>query len=257
LSKLRGYLALTFVCLVLLLLDPIQRLVIGPWARLAPSRRIHVLARWQHFLARFVLRSVSAIGGAEIPALPAIPGREDTLVLMNHQSLLDIPLVIASVEGTYPRIVTRKRYLRWIPLISHMTRLYQYPVVDPSANAGTLRQMLSSIREAARTTDVPLAIFPEGTRTRNGEIGRFKTTGLALILEQKPWTVYLLVADGFWQRAKMKHLLGGMAAIRGRIELLGPFEWPDATADPAPFIREMREHLAEKLAEMRTPVPTP
>lgn len=255
--KLRGYLALTFVCLVLLLMDPIQRLVIGPWARLAPSRRIQVLARWQRYLAHFVLRSLSTIGGAGIPALPAIPGRADTLVLMNHQSVLDIPLVVASVEGAYPRIITRKRYLRWIPLISHMTRLYQYPVVDPSANAGTLRQMLDSIRDAARTTDVPLAIFPEGTRTRNGEIGRFKTTGLALILEQKPWTVYLLVADGFWQRAKMKHFLGGMAAIRGRMELVGPYEWTDAEADPAPFIREMREHMVRRLAEMRAPVPTP
>jgi 1-acyl-sn-glycerol-3-phosphate acyltransferase len=257
LFKLRGYLALTFVCLVLLLLDPVQRLVIGPWARLAPSRRIRVLTRWQRWLAHFVLRSLSTIGGAEIPALPAVPARGDTLVLMNHQSLLDIPLVIASVEGAYTRIVTRKRYLRWIPLISHMVRLYQYPVVDPSANAGTLRQMLASIRDAARTTEVPLAIFPEGTRTRNGEIGRFKTTGLALILEQKPWTVYLLVADGFWERAKMKDFLGGMAAIRGRIELLGPFEWSDAGADPAPFIREMREHMVRRLADMRAPVPAP
>jgi len=257
LFKLRGYLALTFVCLVLLLMDPIQRLVIGPWARLAPSRRIQVLARWQRYLAHFVLRSLSTIGGAGIPALPAIPGRADTLVLMNHQSVLDIPLVVASVEGAYPRIITRKRYLRWIPLISHMTRLYQYPVVDPSANAGTLRQMLDSIRDAARTTDVPLAIFPEGTRTRNGEIGRFKTTGLALILEQKPWTVYLVVADGFWQRAKMKHFLGGMSAIRGRVEAMGPFEWSDPEADPAPFIREMREHMVQRLAEMRAPVPTP
>ncbi len=254
--KLRGYLALTFVCLVLLLLDPVQRLVVGPWARLAPSRRIRVLTRWQRFLAHFVLRSVSTIGGAGIPTLPAIPGRGDTLVLMNHQSLLDIPLVVASVRNAYPRIVTRKRYFRWIPLISHMVRLYQYPVVDPSANAGTTRRMLGSIRDAARTTDVPLAIFPEGTRTRNGEIGRFKTTGLGLILEERPWTVYVLVADGFWQRAKLKHFLGGMGAIRGRIELIGPFQWADEGADPAPFIQEMREHMARRLAEMRAPVPT-
>ncbi len=254
-SKLRGYLALTFACLVLLLLDPVQRLVIAPWVRLAPSRRIRVLTRWQRFLAYVVLRSVSTIGGAGIPTLPAIPGRGDTLVLMNHQSLLDIPLVVASVEGAYPRIVTRKRYFRWIPLISHMVRLYQYPVVDPSANAGRLRQMLDSIREAARTTEVPLAIFPEGTRTRDGEIGRFKTTGLGLILEQRPWMVYVLVADGFWQRAKMKHFLGGMGAIRGRIELMGPFEWSDVTADPAPFIREMRQHMVRRLAEMRAAVP--
>ena len=54
--------------------------------------------------------------------------------LMNHQSLFDIPLVVQSVVRGYPRIVTRQRYSRSIPLISHMVKLYQYPVVAPSAN---------------------------------------------------------------------------------------------------------------------------
>jgi 1-acyl-sn-glycerol-3-phosphate acyltransferase len=256
LSKLRGYLALTFVCLTLLLLDPVQRFLIAPWVRLAPSRRIAVLGRWQRFLAQVVLRPVSVIGGARIPDIPAVPGRGDTLILMNHQSLLDIPLVVASVKDAYPRIVTRKRYMRWIPLISHMTRLYQYPAVDPSAKPGTARRMFDEIRDAARKGDVPLAIFPEGTRTRDGEIGRFKTPGLGLILEQRPWMVYVLVADGFWGRARFKDFLGGMGAIDGRVEVMGPFEWPDAGADPEPFIGEVREHMVRRLAEMRAALRT-
>lgn len=255
-SKLRGYLALTIVCLALLMADPVQRLLISPWVRLFPSRRIAVLGRWERFLAHVVLRPVSVIGGARIPELPTVPVSGDTLILMNHQSLLDIPLVVASVKDAYPRILTRKRYMRWIPLISHMTRLYQYPAVDPSAKAGSARRMFDEIREAACSSDVPLAIFPEGTRTRNGEIGRFKTTGLGIILEQRPWTVYILVADGFWQRAKMKDFLGGMGDIRGRVELMGPFAWPGAGTDPAPFIAEMREHMVRRLAEMRAAVPT-
>lgn len=251
-SKLRGYLALTIVCLALLVLDPIQRLFVAPYVRLFPSRRIAVLGRWQHFLAQVVLRPVAVVGGAGIPRLPQVPADGGpTLVLMNHQSLLDIPLVVASLADAYPRIVTRKRYLRWIPLISHMVRLYQYPVVDPSANRGTGRRMLRSIVDAARDTDVPLAIFPEGTRTKNGEIGRFKTTGLKLILEQRAWTVYVLVADGFWERAKFKHFLGGMGDIRGRVEMMGPFTWEDPSADPEPFMQELRGIMVDKLAEMR------
>ncbi len=254
-SKLRGYLALTLACLALLLLDPVQRLVIAPWVRLAPSRRVAVLGRWQRFLAHIVLGSVSRIGGARIPDLPEVAGGADTLILMNHQSLLDIPLVVASLRNTYPRIVTRKRYMRWIPLISHMTRLYQYPAVEASAKAGSLRRMFGEIREAARTTDVPLAIFPEGTRTRDGEIGDFKTPGLAMILRQRPWTVYVLVADGFWERAKLKDFLRGMSGIRGRVELSGPFAWTDPGADPRPFIEDMRAEMARRLAGMRAAVP--
>ena len=170
---------------------------------------------------------------------------------MNHQSVLDIPLVVSSIHDAYPRIVTRKRYMRWIPLISHMVRLYQYPVVDPSANAGEGKRMLGSISEAAATSDVPMAIFPEGTRTRNGDIARFRSTGLKLILAQRPWTVYVLVADGFWQRAKLKHLLGGMSQIHGQVTMQGPFHWTDPAADPQPFIDEMRHRMVSRLGEMR------
>jgi 1-acyl-sn-glycerol-3-phosphate acyltransferase len=134
-----------------------------------------------------------------------------------------------------------------------MVRLYQYPVVDPTANAGEAKRMLGSISEAAATSDVPLAIFPEGTRTRNGDIGRFRSTGLKLILAQRPWTVYVLVADGFWQRAKLKHFLGGMSAIRGEVTMQGPFVWTDPAADPEPFIQELRGRMVSRLAEMRAP----
>jgi len=66
--------------------------------------------------------------------------------------------------------------------------------------------------------------------------------------------VYIIVADGFWQRAKLKHFLAGMRAIDGRIEMIGPFAWSDAGADPEPFIQEMRAHMVDKLAEMRAAV---
>ena len=250
-SKLRGYVALAVVCLSLVVLDPLQRLIVAPWVRLVPSHRIPVLTRWQRFMARVVLDPVEKIGGARIPELPHVPGGPRVLVLMNHQSVLDIPLVVASIHDAYPRIVTRKRYLRWIPLISHMVRLYQYPVVDPAANPGEGKRMLGSISEAAATSDVPLAIFPEGTRTRNGDIGRFRSTGLKLILAQRSWTVYILVTDGFWQRAKLKHFLGGMSAIRGEVTMQGPFQWTDPSTDPEPFIEEMRQRMVAQLNEMR------
>lgn len=254
-TTLRGYVALALILLGLLLLDPVQRVVVAPWARLAPARRVRIYTGWQRFLARYVLSGVCTVGGARIPPLPRIEGREGVLVLMNHQSVLDIPLVVASIQGTYPRIVTRKRYHRWIPLISHMVRLFQYPVVDPKAGPEETRRQVERIGEAARTADVPLGIFPEGTRTRDGEIGRFKTRGLRAILEQRPWEVHLLVADGFWERAKLKDFTRGMSAIRGRVVHLGPFAWEDPNADPEPFMEAMRERMVEALAQLRAGAP--
>ncbi len=252
-KTLRGYLALAIVLLAFLLLDPIQRIFVAPWARAAPPRRIRMYSRWQRFLANGILGTLRLVAGADIQPLPRIQGREGVLVLMNHQSLLDIPLVVSTIHGTYPKIVTRKRYLRSIPLISHMIRLYEYPVVDSKANSAETRRMLASIRDAARSSDVPLAIFPEGTRSSDGEIGRYRSTGLKLILKQRPWTVYVLVADGFWQRAKLKDFLRGVGDIRGRLKLVGPFEWEDPRGDTEAFCGAMRQHMVESLAALREP----
>ncbi|MHB1191637.1 MAG: lysophospholipid acyltransferase family protein [Longimicrobiales bacterium] len=254
-KTLRGYLALSIILLALLLLDPIQRVFVAPWAHATPPRRIRAYSRWQRFLANGILAMLRLVGGAEVQAIPRIQGREGVLVLMNHQSVLDIPLVVSAIHGTYPRILTRKRYLRWIPLISHMIRLYQYPVVDPKANSQETKRMLASIRDAGRSSDVPLAIFPEGTRSRDGEIGRYRPTGLKLLLKQRPWTVYVLVADGFWQRAKLKDFLRGVGDIRGRTKLVGPFEWADPRGDTDAFCEAMRQHMVESLADLRKPDP--
>lgn len=249
--NLRGPIALAIICLGLLVLDPIQRFVIAPWVRLRPADRIPVLGRWIHLLTWFTLTTLRRIAGAQIPKPPRIPCEPGILILMNHQSLFDIPLVAESVDGGYPRIVTRQRYGRWIPTISHFVRLYEYPVVNPLATPGALRGMLRELTRASRTSDVPLVVFPEGTRTRDGEIGPLKTEGLALILRARPWKVYVLVIDGFWQTAKFKGLMSGMNRIRGRMELAGTLEWGDPKADPEPFAVQVRTLMVDRLAAMR------
>ena len=208
---------MAFVSMALLLSDVVQRFVIAPWVWLRPSRRIPVLGVWINFMAWLVTRPLEVIGGAAIQR-PArlVPTKPGVLLIMNHQSLFDIPIAVQAVADGYPRIVTRARYGRFIPLISHMVRLYQHPVVDPSASTGGVRAALDRLQEAARETDVPLVVFPEGTRTKNGEIGRFKMGALARILAARPWTVYVYVTDGFWQVGKFKDFPGGWQTSRAR-----------------------------------------
>jgi 1-acyl-sn-glycerol-3-phosphate acyltransferase len=242
-----------FVSVGLLLSDVVQRLLVAPFVWLFPSTRVPVLGQWIKFMAWLTTRPVQFFGGCVIPRPPRIvPGGPGILIVMNHQSLFDIPLVVQTVTRGYPRIVTRKRYIdRWIPVISQMVRLYQYPIVDPSANADEILKSLDGMQEAARTTDVPLAVFPEGTRTRNGEIGRFKKRGLAQILAVRPWTVYVFVVDGFWRAARFRDFVRGLPHVEGKMEHVATMEWTDPTQDSTSFTDEMHAMMSERLSAMR------
>ncbi|HET9948051.1 MAG TPA: lysophospholipid acyltransferase family protein [Longimicrobiales bacterium] len=249
----RGWLALAFASLALLVGDVVQRLVIAPWIRIRPSSRVRVLSGWMKLMAWMVTRPVSAIGGCLIPRPPRnVPAEPGVLLLMNHQSLFDIPIVIQAVHGGYPRIVTRQRYTaRYIPLVSKMVELYQYPVVDPTANAAGLRAQLERLAETARDSDQPLAIFPEGHRTRDGEIGAFKRGALRRVLAVRPWRVYVYVTDGFWRAARYRDFARELHRVRGRVEHVATLEWTDPGADPEPFIDEVHRTMVEHLRALR------
>ena len=150
----------------MVLCDLVQRFLIGPLVWLIPSSRKRVLGAWMQAMAWLTSRPMVFLGGASIAPPPQVPFESGVRIIMNHQSLLDIPMVCTSVRGGYPLIVTRKRYRRWIPLISHMIRLYQYPVVDPTANRRDTLGMTDNLSEVARTAEVPVAIFQRGPGRR-------------------------------------------------------------------------------------------
>jgi 1-acyl-sn-glycerol-3-phosphate acyltransferase len=251
--KLRGYLAVAAVCLGLVVSDAIQRFVVSPWVKLRPSRRIPVLTRWIKMLAWLTTRPLVFIGGARLQVPPCVvPSAPGTLILMNHQSLFDIPLVVQTVRDGYPLIVTRARYSRFVPLISHLIRLYQYPVVDPTANRRELRESIDSLGERGRNSEVPIAMFPEGTRTKNGDIGRFKSAGMKRLLSERTWIVHIFVTDGLWSISKFKDFIKGMAEIDGKVVHVGTLEWTDVEADPDGFIAETRDMMVAGMDELRS-----
>ena len=115
--KFRGYLALAVVCLALVVSDPIQRFMIAPWVKLRPARRIPVLEWWIKLMAWVTTRPLIHIGGATIPVPPRIvPARPGMPILMDHQSVFDLPLVLQTVSAVSPRLWTRDRYRRPPPV---------------------------------------------------------------------------------------------------------------------------------------------
>ena len=246
--KVRGCLTIATVGTILTVADVIQRVVIKTLLKMFPVRREAVLSWWQRCLARAIVGSVRVVGGGKFRSLPTIPSCPGVLILMNHQSLIDIPLANLLLEDGYPRIVTRKRYSRGVPLISHMTRLYEYPVVDSNTS---VKGHFETLQKVARTSKAPVLIYPEGTRSLDGQLLPFRKGALNILLRNRIWMVYLAVVDGVLPCAQLSTMLQGVGEVNCRVRVLGPFDSPADPKSIPNWLDEMEGRMRAELQLLR------
>jgi len=125
------------------------------------------------------------VGGLE--CLP--PG--GAILVANHQSLVDIPLLLAAV----PREVRflAKRELGRIPLFGCAMRKSGNLFIDREDP----RDAVHLVREATERIDrgQMVVIFPEGTRSRDGDVGEFKP-GAFYLARKKGIPLLPVLLDG-------------------------------------------------------------
>jgi len=89
----------------------------------------------------------------------------------NHQSALDIPILICVLKGNV-RFLAKDSLFR-IPLFGWVIRRYGYLPVDRANARRTLKTVGGAI-DGLRRNPICLAAFPEGTRSRDGKLLPFR-----------------------------------------------------------------------------------
>jgi 1-acyl-sn-glycerol-3-phosphate acyltransferase len=119
-----------------------------------------------------------SLGGREHLAA-ARPG-ETFVIMSNHRSHYDIPVLFDALRGRTLRMVTKTELFR-IPLFGPAMRAAGFIEID----RGNRERAIASLREAKRTLarGVDVWIAPEGTRTRDAVLAPFKKGGFVLALE--------------------------------------------------------------------------
>ena len=246
-----------YACYVAVAIGLAQRRVILPALRLLPRRRPALVRWWLRAHARGTLwlarrlasLRVTVVGDGAVPPEPCI-------VVMNHQSVLDIPVGVWLMRGPAPLIPTRDRYMRGVPGISPLARLCEFPSVSQKrALARAELQALAAAADKVARGERSFLIFPEGHRTRDGNIGRFMRSGLRIVLSRARRPVYCVVVDG---AAHSRTVAEGMTRFAGsdvRVTVLGPFHPPlpdgeDAAALDA-FIDTLHARMTAALARLR------
>ena len=141
-------------------------------ASMLVDRRGHVAHGCARLWSRLILATTGVrvhAGGSDFPAA----GRSYVFV-SNHQSIYDFPVLITSIP--FQLRILAKASLGAFPVLGWHLRYTGHLLVDRArAGRATLNRVAAMIRRGHS-----LIVFPEGTRSRDGRVGRFKR-GLFLL----------------------------------------------------------------------------
>ncbi len=246
LSAIRSAFAVLVLLAWMVLGGSYQRLVVQPLVFVWPKRRAALTSRYFRGMSRGILFCMR-LGGATLRRSGMVSTASPVLIIMNHQSLLDIPTAGLMCSPLVPWFVTRKRYQYGIPSVSPCLRLMGCPVIQPRQRAASLRTM----REAARKLEHGMLVFAEGHRCRDGEVQPFQTAGVLAILRERRIPVCVVVTDGFWVTRRLSDSVFRLGTIRGETEVVGVFEPPGDDAALPAFLEGLRQTMVARLALMR------
>jgi 1-acyl-sn-glycerol-3-phosphate acyltransferase len=130
---------------------------------------------------------------------PQVRAHAAYLVIANHQSMFDVPIFGGLLFTNFPKYVSKRSLARWIPSISYNLRRGGNALIDrgdPEQAVGAIQQLADEVRRRG----VSAVIFPEGTRARRGELGKFRRRGTLALLDAAPEIpVVPMCIDGSWR----------------------------------------------------------
>jgi 1-acyl-sn-glycerol-3-phosphate acyltransferase len=121
------------------------------------------------------------------------------IFVSNHQSMYDVPIFGGLLPRNYPKYVAKKQLARGLPSVSLNLRHGGNALIDRDHRDQAMDAIAEMASEAQRR-DVSVVIFPEGTRSREGELGDFRVGGLAAIMKAAPDLPIIPTAiEGSWR----------------------------------------------------------
>ncbi len=130
-------------------------------------------AKWGTYPAMLWARALCALSlvRVKVQGNENIDPKASYIFVANHQSIYDIPLVYGWLNNNFKWIM--KKELRRLPVIGKTCELMGHIFIDRS-HPMRAKQSLEAAKKNLKQGESSIFLFPEGTRTRNGKIQRFK-----------------------------------------------------------------------------------
>lgn len=138
------------------------------------------------YMNLLLVRNLHLLGTRVKFQMPIPPPKGRPIIFAaNHQSLHDIPMLIWKLRAYHPKFVSKKALGKGIPSVSYNLRHSGAALIDRDDKVQALRE-LDKMGELLASKNYSVVIFPEGTRSRNGEPKEFAVGGISKLYSKVP-----------------------------------------------------------------------
>jgi 1-acyl-sn-glycerol-3-phosphate acyltransferase len=189
--KLLGYILTPLVViaffLALLIFQPIQWLCYKLGGYAAHKKSVDILNLCLLSTAYLACNRVVFINKQNLPV-----GRP-MIFLANHQSMFDIPPLIYYLRKYHAKFISKIELTKGIPSISFNLKYGGGANIDRSDSRQSVGELIK-LGNRMKENKWSAVIFPEGTRSRDGQVKTFHVGGIATILKKCPEALLVPIA---------------------------------------------------------------
>lgn len=165
--------------LLLVIFHPVQWICFNVFGYHAHKKSVDILNGCL-VSSTYILGTTYKVRGTE-----NIPNKVPIIFVSNHQSLYDIPMIIWFLRKAHPKFVSKIELAKGIPSVSYNLRHGGSVLIDRKDPKQALVE-IKKLGQYIQLNNKAAVIFPEGTRSKDGQPKTFAESGLKMLVKYAP-----------------------------------------------------------------------
>lgn len=207
------------------------------------SEKEHTFNAIERYFSRIALKLLGM--KIETEGVENIPQGEPVIFISNHQSMMDIKLTLACIPTNISFVA--KESIFNVPLLGAYMRVSGHIPIKRNEDRKAYTSLLAAIINLT-TKKKSLIVFPEGTRSEDGQLGAFKR-GISLIILKSGRRVVPMAIDGSNQFMPKRGFLSHPEKRYVRVSFGKPLSF-DHTRTDREYTIKVTEELHENISRL-------
>ncbi|SIQ84505.1 1-acyl-sn-glycerol-3-phosphate acyltransferase [Alkalispirochaeta americana] len=176
---------------------------------------------------------------------------DQMILLANHQSVMDIVIIMAAFRHHSVKFVAKGELRRWCPTVSRVLRIQRHALIPRKGDYSLAMKEIDRMAGSLRGRECPV-IFPEGTRSRDGNLLPFQSGAVRRIHNRAPLPLVALALEGGGRFSRVQDVLTMPRGHRYRITVAKVFPPAQGKREILAQVEESRHAIDQILRNWRS-----